>query len=119
MACSWWSCSQVTAARNFPLFLVLSVIVLSTEGIARRAGERSRGTATCPAECRKPALHPCTDISPLAAPLGSPGEERSSYLLLLDAGSMREVARAAVGHAMGFGFHGNLLAADGSTTDLA
>lgn len=48
------------------------------------------------------------------------GSDRHSYLLALDAGSMEEVARAAVPHVVGFGFHGNLFnGASGDTTDLA
>lgn len=47
------------------------------------------------------------------------GPEKHSYLLMLDAGTMQEVARAAVKHVIGFGFHGNLFGTDGSSTDLA
>jgi carotenoid cleavage dioxygenase-like enzyme len=49
----------------------------------------------------------------LAAP------ERRSYLLVLDAGSMEEVARAEVPHDIKFGFHGNLVAPDGTSTELS
>ena len=46
------------------------------------------------------------------------GQERASHLLLLDARDMSEVARAPLGHATGFGFHGNLVFPDGTSTDL-
>ena len=45
------------------------------------------------------------------------GPEQHSYLLILDAGTMQEVARASVPHTIGFGFHGNVFQADGATTD--
>ncbi|KAL4458227.1 hypothetical protein ABPG75_013092 [Micractinium tetrahymenae] len=48
------------------------------------------------------------------------GPDKHSYLLVLDARSMKEVARAAVPHVVGFGFHGNLFgSASGESTDLA
>ena len=47
------------------------------------------------------------------------GPDQHSYLLMLDAATMQEVARAAVPHVIGFGFHGNVFAPDGSSTDLA
>ncbi len=46
------------------------------------------------------------------------GEKKRSYLLILDAGSMKELARAEVPCAIRFGYHGNLVARDGSNTDL-
>ncbi|PSC69694.1 betacarotene 15,15 -monooxygenase [Micractinium conductrix] len=47
------------------------------------------------------------------------GPEQHSYLLLLDAASLQEVARAMLPHTIGFGFHGNVFQRDGATTDLA
>jgi carotenoid cleavage dioxygenase-like enzyme len=37
----------------------------------------------------------------------------------LDAGTLEQVARADVPQVIGFGFHGNLISADGYNTDLA
>ena len=67
---------------------------------------------------------PCPHL-PLSLALAPPhpplpaGLERHSYLLVLDAGSMAELARADVDHVIGFGFHGNFMAADGSSTEVA
>lgn len=53
-------------------------------------------------------------------PVRPAGPDRHSYLLVLDARNMQEVARAAVPHVVGFGFHGNLFhGASGDSTDLA
>ena len=61
------------------------------------------------------ALDPCRTCLP-ARPAGP---EQHSYLLLLDAASLQEVARAMLPHTIGFGFHGNVFQRDGATTDLA
>ncbi|KAL4435075.1 hypothetical protein ABPG77_003900 [Micractinium sp. CCAP 211/92] len=48
------------------------------------------------------------------------GPDQHSYLLVLDASSLEEVARAKVPHVVGFGFHGNLFDGEsGDSTDLA
>jgi hypothetical protein len=59
-------------------------------------------------------LTPAPSHPPLPA-----GPQRHSYLLVLDAGSMAELARADLNHVIGFGFHGNFVAADGSSTEVA
>lgn len=59
-------------------------------------------------------------LSPCPAPVLPAGPDQHSYLLVLDAGSLEEVARAKVPHVVGFGFHGNLFDGEsGDSTDLA
>ena len=67
----------------------------------------------------------CHTLLPACPPARCPpacltaGPQRHSYLLVLDAVSMAELARADVDHVIAFGFHGNFLAADGSSTEVA
>lgn len=48
------------------------------------------------------------------------GDTATSFLLVLDAKDLTEIARAHVPHHIPFGFHGNFFAADSrNTSDMA